>query len=104
MTPILRSRLYLLVLIAAVLALFGGKLVAPALAFTIDDQSNTNRDGSARFADPDERFSGTGNGVTTYRQGNMSLQFGNQRSIGDQRYNADRMFNPNGRPGDYDGR
>ena len=77
-------------------------LVAPlAQAFTIDDQSNTNPDGSAKFSDPDSRFSGNGNnGPTTYRQGNMSLQFGTQRSLTDQRYNTDRMFNPNGRPGD----
>jgi hypothetical protein len=77
-------------------------LAAPlAQAFTIDDQSNTNSDGSAKFSDPDARFSGTGNGgPTVYRQGNMSLQFGPQRSLTDQRYNTDRMFNPNGRPGD----
>jgi hypothetical protein len=92
-------------------AAFGlGVVAAPAFvslaqAFTIDDQSNTNRDGSARFADPDSRFSGNGaDGPTTYRNGNMSLQFGSQRSLSDQRYNTDRMFNPNGRPGDYDGR
>jgi hypothetical protein len=79
-------------------------LAAPlAQAFTIDDQSNTNSDGSAKFSDPDSRFSGTGTGnggPTVYRQGNMSLQFGPQRSLTDQRYNNERMFNPNGRPGD----
>lgn len=94
--------------VAAALGL--GVVAAPAFvglaqAFTIDDQSNTNRDGSARFSDPDSRFSGNGsNGPTTYRNGNMSLQFGSQRSLSDQRYNTDRMFNPNGRPSDYDGR
>jgi hypothetical protein len=77
-------------------------LAAPiAQAFTIDDQSNTNSDGSAKFSDPDSRFSGTSNGgPTTYRQGNMSLQIGPQRSLTDERYNNERMFNPNGRPGD----
>jgi hypothetical protein len=74
-------------------------------AFTIDDHSNTNADGSAKFSDPDSRLSGNGNnGMTTYRSGPMSLQFGTQRTLTDQRYNTDRMFNPNGRPGDYDGR
>jgi hypothetical protein len=86
-------------------AAFGlGVLAAPfAHAFTIDDQSNTNSDGSAKFSDPDERFSGGSNGgLTTYRQGNTSLQFGTQRSLSDQRYNTDNLFNPNGRPGDPD--
>jgi hypothetical protein len=77
------------------------KFVGLAQAFTVDDQSNTNSDGSARFSDPDERFSGSSNaGATTYRSGNTTMQFGPQRSLSDQRYNTDRMFDPNGRPGD----
>jgi hypothetical protein len=76
-----------------------------AHAFTIDDKSNTNPDGSAKFSDPDSRFSSDGsNGKSTYRSGPFSLQFGSQRTLTDQRYNTDRMFQPNGRPGDYDGR
>ncbi len=69
-----------------------------AQAFTIDDQSNTNSDGSARYVDPDSRFSGNGGNGTTLRQGNTTLRFGNQRTFSDERYNNDRMFNPNGRP------
>jgi hypothetical protein len=76
-----------------------------AQAFTIDDKSNTNPDGSAKFSDPDSRLSGSGsNGKSTFRSGPFSLQFGSQRALTDERYNTDRMFQPNGRPGDYDGR
>ena len=74
-------------------------LAAPAAhAFTMDNQSNTNSDGSARYADPDERFSNS-NGQTTTRQGNTSLQFGTRPSF-DQRYDNSRMFDPLGRPGE----
>jgi hypothetical protein len=73
-------------------------LAAPAAhAFTMDNQSNTNSDGSARYADPDSRFSNT-DGQTTIRQGNTSLQFGSRPSF-DQRYDNSRMFDPLGRPG-----
>ena len=78
-----------------------GVLGAPAAqAFTIDDQSNTNSNGSAKYVDPDTRRFGssTNDGQTTIRQGNATFQFGPQRSIGDQRYNNERMFEPNGRP------
>jgi hypothetical protein len=74
-----------------------------AQAFTIDDQSNTTSNGAARYADPDSRFSNSStgsNGQSVYKSGNMTFQFGNQRPTSDSRYNTDRMFNPNGRPGD----
>ena len=50
--------------LAVLAAAFGlAVLAAPvAHAFTIDDQSNTNSDGRARYADPDARFSGAGSG------------------------------------------
>jgi hypothetical protein len=74
-------------------------LAAPAAhAFTIEDQSNTNSNGSARYSDPDARFSGSGNGQTTIQQGNTTLRFGGQQSTFDQRYNPNRMFEPNVRP------
>jgi hypothetical protein len=74
-------------------------LAAPAAhAFTIDDQSNTNSDGSARYADPDARLSGSGTGQTTIQQGNTTLRFGGQQGSFDQRYNPNRMFDPNARP------
>ena len=82
-------------------AAFGLTLLAmpAAHAFTIDDQSNTNSDGTARYTDPDERFSGSGNGQTTIQQGNDTLRFGNQPSF-DQRYNPNQMFHPNAQSGD----
>lgn len=78
-------------------------LAAPqARAFTIDDQSNAPVGGSARYTDPDQRLTGDSNkyGTTIYKQGNTSLQFGTQRQFDDQKYNTERIFNPNGRPGD----
>jgi hypothetical protein len=87
---------------AVLAAAFGlALLAAPAAhAFTIDDQSNTNSDGSARYTDPDSRFSGTGNGQNTIQQGNTTIRFGGQQGSFDQRYNPNRMFDPLGRPGD----
>ena len=86
--------------LAVLAAAFGlALLAAPAAhAFTIDDQSNTNSDGSARYADPDARLSGSGTGQTTIQQGNTTLRFGGQQGTFDQRYNPNRMFDPNARP------
>src|SRR5664279_54237 len=77
-------------------------LAAPAAhAFTIDNQANTKNDGSARYTDPDENFSGSGNnGQATIREGNTTLRFGGQSQSFDQRFDPSRMFNPNPRPGD----
>jgi len=89
--------------LAVLAAAFGLALLATpaAHAFTIDNQSNTNSDGSARYVDPDERFSGSGsnNGQTTIQQGNTTFRFGQQGSF-NQRYNSNNMFDPLGRPGD----
>jgi hypothetical protein len=87
--------------LAVLAAAFGLTLLAApaAQAFTIDDHSNTNADGSARYTDPDERFSGSADGKTVIRQGNTTFQFGQGQSF-DQRYDANRMFTPLGRPGD----
>ena len=86
--------------LAVLAAAFGlALLAAPAAhAFTIEDQSNTNSDGTARYADPDARFSGSGTGQTTIQQGNTTLRFGGQQGTFDQRYNPNRMFDPNARP------
>ena len=86
--------------LAVLAAAFGlALLAAPAThAFTIDDQSNTNSDGTARYVDPDARFSGSGTGQTTIQQGNTTLRFGGQQGTFDQRYNPNRMFDPNARP------
>ena len=85
-------------------ALAGAAILAAsaAHAFTIDDKSNTNSDGSAKYADPDERLQGSAkSGPTVFKQGNATFQFGPAQSRGvDDRTAVDRMFNPNGRPGD----
>ncbi|MGH6726584.1 MAG: hypothetical protein ACREB8_08570 [Pseudolabrys sp.] len=90
--PLSPSRYRLAILAGA----FGLALAAAsaAHAFTIDNQSNTNSDGSARYTDPDEHFSGTGNGngQTIIRQGDATLRFGgNQGSFG-QRYDSNQVF------------
>ncbi|MGH6664736.1 MAG: hypothetical protein ACREB2_07500 [Pseudolabrys sp.] len=75
-------------------------LAAPAAhAFTMDNQSNINSDGTARYTDPDTRFSGSSNGQTTIQQGNTRFQFGGQQGTFDQRYSTDRMFDTLGGPG-----
>jgi hypothetical protein len=82
---------------AAIFAL--AVLTAPtARAFTMDNQTSTNSDGSARYTDPDERFSGGSNGQTTIRQGNTTFQFGGQAPF-EQRYDNSQMFSPLGKPG-----
>jgi hypothetical protein len=107
--PFSSSRYQLAVLAAAFgLALLAApKFVDSAHAFTMEGQSNTNADGSTKFGDPDDRvtrFGSGGNGSgTTLRQGNTTFQFGPvQQDSGDARFksDADRMFNPLGRPGD----
>ena len=76
-------------------------LAAPAArAFTMDDQSNTNSDGSARYTDPDQRLPGTRDGQTTIQQGNATFRFGGQTGSFDQRYDNSRMFQPIPRPGE----
>jgi hypothetical protein len=88
-------------IVAGVLGL--ALLAAPlAQAFTLDDQHGANSGNAARLADPAARLSGTSDGgPTVIRQGNTTLQFGSQRpSSNDSRYNTERMFSPNGRPGE----
>ena len=78
-----------------------------AKAFTIEDQGGA-RSGQA-FTDldkptaPPDRLSpvspfNTENGQSTYKQGNTTLQFGQQRSFSD-RYSTENMFNPYTREG-----
>ncbi len=83
-------------------AAFGlGILAATAAqAFTIDNQSGTNSDGSAKYTDPDSRFSdgGSGNGQK-FNFGGATVQFGTrQQGSSDQRYDRERLFSPNGTP------
>ena len=86
--------------LALLAAAFGlAVLVAPAAhAFTIDQQSNTTANGSARYSDPDERFSGSGSGQTI-QQGNTTIRFGGQPQSFDQRYDPNQFFDSVTRPG-----
>jgi hypothetical protein len=47
-----------------------------ARAFTINTESATNADGSARFADPDEEIQSFGRGGSLFGQSGPSVQFG----------------------------
>lgn len=78
--------------IAAALAILAGPA---AHAFTIDNKSNTNSNGAARYTDPDEQFSGSNSspGSTKYKSGNTTLQFGSPQSF-EQRYDSNRLFDP----------
>ncbi len=97
-----RQPLYRLHHVAFAAAFSLSALAASAAhAFTFDNTTNTNSDGSAKYVDPDERFSGNSNnnnGQTTIRQGNTTMQFGSQRPGSDLNFNTDGMFQPNGRP------
>jgi hypothetical protein len=86
----------------AIAAAFGASLLAAgaAQAFTFDNTTNTNSDGAARYTDPDSRLTGgdnRGDGPTTIRNGNSTLQFGAPRESS-RNFNTDSMFQPNGRP------
>lgn len=110
MTPFATRRLRCFAPIAAAcgLALLATPLfVGWAQAFTFEDQGGVAKGDGARSAivDPDSRFSGSGsgNGQSTFKQGNATFQFGAQPSF-NQRYNNSRMFEPLGRPGEPDPR
>ena len=90
----------------AMIAAAGGLilLAAPAAqAFTFEQQGGvSNGDGTrSAIADPDARVSrfGSGNGQSTFKQGNTTIQFGGRPSF-NQQYNADRMFDPGSRLND----
>ena len=88
-------------LLAAICATSGAK------AFTIEDQGGA-RSGQAfmnldKPTAPPDRLApvspfNTDNGQTTFKQGNATLQFGQQRSFSD-RFSTDNMFNPYTREG-----
>jgi hypothetical protein len=93
---------------AVLAAAFGFVLLAApaAHAFTFEGSDNgvANSDGSrSRIVDPDSRFNSGGDAPNTLRQGNTTFQFGSRPGVGSQsqRFNddANRMFNPLGRPG-----
>lgn len=89
-------------------AFTAGMCVAPsARAFTVQDmngpgggQGYLDLDKPAAAPDrmaPVNRF-GTENGQTSYKSGNGTFSFGNQRSF-EQKYNTDNIFNPYAREG-----
>ena len=101
MTPF-ASRLA--VIAACGLALLTAPLfVGLAQAFTFENQGGVSNDDGSRnaIADPDARVSrfGSGNGQSTFKQGNTTFQFGAQPSF-NQRYDSNRLFDPGSRLND----
>ncbi len=84
--------------LAVLAAVLGVALIAAtgARAFTMDYQANTNADGSAKYADPEKRFSGSQNGQNNVKQGNTTIQFGGRPSF-NQQYNSNSLFDPGSR-------
>ena len=96
--PNLKMRLLHVALWAALIG--AGILIVPAAqAFTFENQ-NAGGGNTSNFSGADSRFSTNtnSNGSSPARRGfsggNSSIQFGGQSSF-NQRYNADRMFEPN---------
>jgi hypothetical protein len=93
---------------AATAAILAAVYAAPrAHAFTIEDQSGAAGghgyvDLDRPAAPPDRHVPvspfNTENGQTTIKQGNTTLQFGQQRSF-DERYNTNNLFDPYARDG-----
>jgi hypothetical protein len=99
-----RSRCLAPIAAACGLALLTEPLfVGLAQAFTFENQGSASNDDGSRsaIADPDGRVSrfGSGNGQSTFKQGNTTFQFGAQPSF-NQRYNNDRLFDPGSRLND----
>jgi hypothetical protein len=93
-------KLWHLSLIAAALT-FAAMAAPKAHAFTMDNTSNANGDGSAKYVDPDSKFSGSSNGSTTTRQfGNTTLQLGTHNGgLSNPSDDRDRMFLQPNQPG-----
>lgn len=92
---------------APLAALAAGLLMtAAAQAFTIEGGPGSS-DASSKWQDldtakpkadqPDSRFKSE-NGLTSFKSGNSTFYFGNERSF-DQRYSTENMFNPYARDG-----
>jgi hypothetical protein len=93
--------------LALAAALIGaGLLAAPvAHAFTIEHERANGQDQSFLYPDSGT-IAGSGqtqqgftskDGMTTYKDGNTTLQFGHRRSFS-QDYNTDHLFDPLGHP------
>ncbi len=85
----------------AVIAAAGGLALlaaSAAHAFTIEYRGATDQAAAARL-DADRKFSNSGNGQSTIKQGNSALPFGARPSF-DQRYDSNRLFDPGSRLND----
>jgi hypothetical protein len=67
---------------------------AGAHAWTIDNNSTTNRDGSPKYVDPDEQIENFGNGGTTIQQGGSAWQFSVRPSYGSGQMNPFNYSSP----------
>jgi hypothetical protein len=100
--PVCRSALLLAVAFG-----FGLMAMPAAHAFTVENQdsngaSNMFLNGTAPSADPDDKItSGFGNGQSTYKSGNSTIQFGARPSF-DQRYNPSNLMNRYNAGSDHD--
>jgi hypothetical protein len=94
--------------LALAAALLGAGLMATtaAQAFTFQEQSGKpSADQSFLYPDRGSLAAGSGqtkgfkqeDGMTTYKDGNSTFQFGHRRSF-EERYNNDHMFDPLGKP------
>ncbi len=101
--PLLSSRCFALAAVLVGVAPLG----APAAqAFTVQDGSGSVSDTDQSFLYPDKGAAASSeqthgftqkDGMTTWKNGNTKLQFGRKPSF-NERYNADHMFDPLGRP------
>ena len=84
-------------LLAAALAL--AVTASAAQAFTLDKAGNTNSDGSAKYADPDDKYADPGkSGPSTFQFGAGSVTVAPQRSFNsDFDAGKERMLSPLGR-------
>ncbi len=95
--------------IALAAALLGAGMLAAsaAQAFTVQDGSGSVSGVDQSFLYPDRGSLAAGSGqtkgfkqedgMTTYKDGNSTFQFGHRPSF-DQRYNPDHLFDPLGKP------
>lgn len=73
-------------------------LSSAAQAFTFDNQTTAgSSSGSSNYTNParSRMLTNNGDGQTTIRNGNTSLQFGTPPSLTDQRYYPEQLFQPN---------
>ena len=90
--------------LAAALVGAGLLIASAAQAFTLPDENANGTDQSFLYpGGPASAGSGQSqgfkqqDGLTTYKDGSATLQFGHQRSF-NQNYNADQLFDPLGKP------